>query len=29
LLLMLMAGIFGLHGGYLILSARLGQRYSL
>jgi DNA repair exonuclease SbcCD ATPase subunit len=29
LLLMLMAGIFGLHGSYLILSARLGQRYSL
>jgi DNA repair ATPase RecN len=29
LLLVLMAAIFGLHGGYLILSARLGRRFSL
>jgi uncharacterized phage infection (PIP) family protein YhgE len=28
LLLMLMAAIFGLHGGYLMLGARLGRRYS-
>jgi len=28
LLLVLMAAIFGLHGGYLMLSARLGRRYS-
>jgi uncharacterized phage infection (PIP) family protein YhgE len=29
LLLVLMAAIFGLHGGYLMLSARLGRRFSL
>jgi flagellar biosynthesis chaperone FliJ len=29
LLLMLMASIFGLHGGYLMLSVRLGRRFSL
>src|SRR5262249_9849503 len=29
LLLILMAAIFGLHGGYLMLSARLGRRYSV
>ncbi len=29
LLFMLMAGIFGLHGGYLLLSVRLGRRFSL
>jgi len=28
LLLALMAAIFGLHGGYLVLSARLGRRFS-
>lgn len=29
LLLLLMSGIFGLHGGYLIAAARLGRRFSL
>ncbi|HWG41871.1 MAG TPA: hypothetical protein VN688_03725 [Gemmataceae bacterium] len=29
LLLMLMAAIFGLHGGYLMLSVRLGRRFSV
>jgi chromosome segregation ATPase len=29
LLLVLMAAIFGLHGGYLLLSVRLGRRYSV
>jgi hypothetical protein len=29
LLLALMAAIFGLHGGYLALSTRLGRRFSI
>jgi len=29
LLLLLMSGIFGLHGGYLIAGARMGRRFSV